>query len=57
MTAEKDKTIQETDVESRRIERGEKKDPKRPSEKEEQGRDADEKVVYLSDEDIEDLLK
>jgi hypothetical protein len=35
----------------------EKKDSKRPSEKEEQGRDADEKVVYLNDEDIEDLLK
>ncbi|MGB7955752.1 MAG: signal recognition particle-docking protein FtsY [Candidatus Nitrosopolaris sp.] len=56
MTAEKDKMIQETDVESK-DQRREKKDPKRPSEKEEQGRDADEKVVYLSDEDIEDLLK
>lgn len=48
--------IQETDVESKDQTR-EKKDSKRPSEKEEQGRDADEKVVYLSDEDIEDLLK
>jgi fused signal recognition particle receptor len=56
MTAEKDKMIQETDVESKDQTR-EKKDSKRPSEKEEQGRDADEKVVYLSDEDIEDLLK
>jgi len=34
-----------------------KKHSKRPGEKEEQGRDANEKVVYLSDEDIEDLLK
>lgn len=56
MTAEKDKLIQETDVESKDQTR-EKKDSKRPGEKEEQGRDADEKVVYLSDEDIEDLLK
>jgi hypothetical protein len=55
MTAEKDKMIQDTDVESK-DQRREKKDSK-PGEKEEQGRDADEKEVYLSDEDIEDLLK
>ena len=63
MTAEKDNMIQETDEESKdtnmegKDQRREKKDSKRPGEKEEQGRDADEKVVYLSDEDIEDLLK
>jgi fused signal recognition particle receptor len=63
MTAEKDVMIQETDMESKdtnvesKDQTREKKDSKRPSEKEEQGRDADEKVVYLSDEDIEDLLK
>lgn len=63
MTAEKDEMIQETDMESKdtnlesKDQTREKKDSKRPSEKEEQGRDADEKVVYLSDEDIEDLLK
>ena len=62
MTAEKDKMIQDTDVESKdtdlesKDQRREKKDSK-PGEKEEQGRDADEKEVYLSDEDIEDLLK
>jgi fused signal recognition particle receptor len=63
MTAEKDVMIQETDMESKdtnvesKDQTREKKDSKRPSEKEEQGRDADEKVVYLNDEDIEDLLK
>ncbi|HET7148992.1 MAG TPA: signal recognition particle-docking protein FtsY [Candidatus Nitrosopolaris sp.] len=55
ITAEENDDL--TDVESKE-QRTEKKDSRRrPDEKEKQGKDADEKVVYLSDEDIEDLLK
>jgi hypothetical protein len=57
MTAEKDNMIQDRDVESKDQRREEKDSKRRPGEKEEQGKDADEKVVYLTDEDIEDLLK
>jgi fused signal recognition particle receptor len=57
MTAEKDEMIQDRHVKSKDQRREEKDSKKKPGEEEEQGKDADEKVVYLSDEDIEDLLK
>jgi fused signal recognition particle receptor len=57
MTAEKDEMIQDRHVKSKDQRREEKDSKKKPCEEEEQGKDADEKVVYLSDEDIEDLLK
>jgi fused signal recognition particle receptor len=57
MTAEKDEMIQDRHVKSKDQRRQEKDSKKKPGEEEEQGKDADEKVVYLSDEDIEDLLK
>jgi hypothetical protein len=49
--------IQDRHVKSKDQRRQEKDSKKKPGEEEEQGKDADEKVVYLSDEDIEDLLK
>ena len=57
MTAEKDEMIQDRHVKSKDQRREEKDSKKKPGEEEEQGKDADEKVVYLNDEDIEDLLK